>query len=440
MRNGFLPTRGSATGAAIVCAAIVALLLPAAASALTRYASPTGHDTTSDCTSQDPMNANGPCTLRRAFNDVAGGADEIVIGPGNYTVTDQLGQLAASAHGVPGQPAPVINTSANHAIVTSANTVLSDVRIEHTGNFSALTASGTVERVFVHTDAGAACRVENGSLIRDSVCWTEIGGGAGNGVFAGHGTNTISADIRNVTAAATGSGGKGIEVNTATGNISLEAKNTIALGAADPQGVDAVANAADAAGTATLAFEHSNYDSEDENGPGTATITNPGTGTGNQDAAVNPPLLANPIAGDFHQLASSPTVNAGGMVDMIGTADFEGDARIVDGVPDIGADEFVAAVNPPNPPNPPASDTTPPETEITKQPRNKSGRNRIVYRFTSEPGATFLCKLDRRPLAPCTSPFKKKVKDGKHRFSVQAADQAGNVDPTPDRDRFRVVG
>jgi hypothetical protein len=85
-------------------------------------------------------------------------------------------------------------------------------------------------------------------------------------------------------------------------------------------------------------------------------------------------------------------------------------------------------------------DSDPPETTITKQPKDKTSKDRVTYRFTSdEEGSTFECKIDKKPYKPCTSPKKFKAKDGKHKFKVRATDAAGNVDPTPDRDKFKAV-
>ncbi len=337
-----------ATGA---IAAALLVVSPAAAMAVMRFADPNGVTMGSDCTSPDPAAVTNPaCSLERAVETVATGLDEVVVASGNYSLTDQL-EVNVTVRGAAGQPPPVIASTANNGIVVGGT--LSDVRIEHTGSFNAVFNAGTTERVFAHTDGSTACGLSNGSVTRDSVCWSEAGGGAGHGVLLSHGSQTQSADLRNVTAAATGTGGDGITLSTNTGNLSLEAKNTIAIGA-----VDAAVEAADATGTATITFEYSSYDSEDESGAGTATVTDPGTGTGNQDAAVNPPLLADPIAGDFHQLANSPTVNGGAMVDMLGTGDFEGEARTQGSAPDIGADEFTPPVQ-----NPPFTPVTPATSE-----------------------------------------------------------------------------
>jgi hypothetical protein len=38
----------------------------------------------------------------------------------------------------------------------------------------------------------------------------------------------------------------------------------------------------------------------------------------------------------------------------------------------------------------------------------------------------------------CSSPFKKKVKPGRHTLRVRATDPAGNADPTPAKVKWRV--
>jgi hypothetical protein len=82
----------------------------------------------------------------------------------------------------------------------------------------------------------------------------------------------------------------------------------------------------------------------------------------------------------------------------------------------------------------------PPETTITKGPKNRTRKRRARFEFTSdEPGASFACAVDGQVLkVPCTSPYKVKVKRGKHTFRVQATDAAGNVDAEPATDDWKV--
>jgi hypothetical protein len=98
-------------------------------------------------------------------------------------------------------------------------------------------------------------------------------------------------------------------------------------------------------------------------------------------------------------------------------------------------------VAPPAPPDGTAQDTDPPETEITKAPKNKTEKPKARFGFESdEPGSTFDCKLDKKDFAPCDSPRKyKHLKTRKHKFKVRATDPAGNTDPTPAKDKFKVL-
>ena len=91
-------------------------------------------------------------------------------------------------------------------------------------------------------------------------------------------------------------------------------------------------------------------------------------------------------------------------------------------------------------PPPPVADTAPPETTITKAPKAKTLNRQTKIKFSSgEPGVTFQCKLDKGGYKACTSPFKKKLKVGKHTFLVRAIDAAGNIDPTPAKVKFKII-
>lgn len=85
----------------------------------------------------------------------------------------------------------------------------------------------------------------------------------------------------------------------------------------------------------------------------------------------------------------------------------------------------------------PVSDTNPPETTITG---SKAKKRKATFEFTSsEAGSSFECKLDDGPFESCLSPRTyTKLKKGTHSFQVRAKDQAGNVDPTPAAQTFKV--
>lgn len=102
----------------------------------------------------------------------------------------------------------------------------------------------------------------------------------------------------------------------------------------------------------------------------------------------------------------------------------------------------------PPPPPPPAADTDPPETTITKHPKEKLSKTTAKFEFSSnEPGSTFECQLKGKhakkklkKFQPCSSPTKyKKLELGKFKFAVRASDSAGNLDLTPAKQSFKRI-
>jgi hypothetical protein len=49
-----------------------------------------------------------------------------------------------------------------------------------------------------------------------------------------------------------------------------------------------------------------------------------------------------------------------------------------------------------------------------------------------------LCRLDRSAYRPCSSPFIRQVRPGRHSFAVKAKDAAGNADQSPASFSWRV--
>jgi len=80
----------------------------------------------------------------------------------------------------------------------------------------------------------------------------------------------------------------------------------------------------------------------------------------------------------------------------------------------------------------------PPQTTITKRPKDKTKKKQATFEFTAnEPGATFECSLDGGPFAVCSSPDTLKVKKGKHTFAVRAKDAGDNIG-SPATDDWKV--
>jgi hypothetical protein len=89
-----------------------------------------------------------------------------------------------------------------------------------------------------------------------------------------------------------------------------------------------------------------------------------------------------------------------------------------------------------------APDTTPPDTQIDSGPSGPTGDGSPSFTFTSEPGATFECRLDSSQEAAfqaCVSPKSyNSLPSGLHNFEVRAIDEAGNRDPTPAARSFTI--
>jgi hypothetical protein len=189
----------------------------------------------------------------------------------------------------------------------------------------------------------------------------------------------------------------------------------------------------------------------DENLAASANISVSGSGLGS-----NSPVAIDQCTSDLtncQPIGSTATNNSGtfGPTAVTVTQIFTGDGgfancgtkgcvvRIVQGLGEIPVPITFAA--PPPPPPPPPPDTDAPETSITKRPPNRLDQSKAKFKFTAdEPGASFECKIDRKPFKACTSPkVVKRLDDGKHKFKVRAIDAAGNVDSTLAKDRFRVV-
>jgi hypothetical protein len=326
---------------ASVFAAAAVLLSPASAAAV-RYASPAGSGTA--CTQASP------CNIQTAVEDAAVvDGDEIVLGAGTYLLgTDNLiANDTVSIHGTPGAGRPRLESTATG--IASVNlfdsATLADVEIHNPSDAATgLTVwPGIAQRVLVRmtgNNAVACAPVPQEviqPLIRDSVC-LNAGGTAGQAVNSNlnPGSATVTANLRNVTAIATGPGSQGIAVSgggvTATGTVRLTGENVIAGGVF----ADILASGDAVNGTtAQVVMGHSNYDSENESANG--TVTDPGSGT-NLTAA---PLLRDAAAGDARQLPGSPTIDRGAGDPLLGSLDPDEQPRLLGAAPDVGADEAV---------------------------------------------------------------------------------------------------
>ena len=97
---------------------------------------------------------------------------------------------------------------------------------------------------------------------------------------------------------------------------------------------------------------------------------------------------------------------------------------------------------PPAPPGPVAAppDTTAPNTLMTRRPARITRSRTARFEFSSnEAGVQFLCQIDNRAFAPCTSPKTyRRLRLGRHKVFIRAVDRAGNIDATPASRTWRI--
>lgn len=252
-------------------------------------------------------------------------------------------------------------------------------------------------------------------------------------VYSGNGPAQITARHTTIVGGAAGNdvGAKSIS-SSGTGNTDVLVSNSIL---AD---VETSLYRTGSSGVATLSAEYSDFN------PGTVTDNNTGgagiisLGDGNVNVA---PGFVDAAGGDFSLASSSPLIDAGDPAALGGeesTTDLAGNPRVVDGNGDGTARRDIGAFEYQPPPPPP--DTTPPDTQAGKfKKKVKKGKPAKFEFFSNDPTATFTCALDKKAAKACSSPYTlKRLKKGKHKLTITAVDVAGNADPTPVVDKFKV--
>jgi hypothetical protein len=273
--------------------------------------------------------------------------DQVVV-LGGMGAFNPAGQINISKQidigGAAGGPVPVINGAGTRGFNGQTGGIsLHDLRIDQaTGSAAFSLENSSAERVlatYAGGTTGGACEVAESTVVRDSVCWAT--GSQGAGVVNGGGI--VQAKLRNVTAVGSGTGGRGIRFDSSTSSAAVEGINVIAHGTAS----DVLAKTNNTVGpTASVTLTASDFASAPVSGTG-SSATPPGT-NGNITA---PPLFADASAGDFHELAGSPTIDAGLAAADIGALDLDSKPRAISaipactepqpGTPDIGAFEYI---------------------------------------------------------------------------------------------------
>ena len=315
-----------------IAALLLTLAAPAAAQADPRYAAPGG-------SGPEPCAQGSPCSLKEAVSKAKAG-DEVIVTTGAYTVTESIFTSAEAAglhvHGDFGGPRPTITGSvgSGHLIgINAPSSRLSYLDLANSANFGAavLCMSGaTVERsrLFGKGQFSSGLQISGACVARDSVVGAE--GETSRAILAGP-EPPGTAILRNLTAIASGpksTGVTGVNNSIIGGNSVVSIRNSIVDGGE----YDLLTVFGGFGGKTTIDVAHSNFDTSKAD---YGTIA---PGPGNQ---TQPPLFVDAANRDYHQAAGSPTIDAG-VVDQLGTTDYDGSARSQGPAPDIGAFEAVA--------------------------------------------------------------------------------------------------
>ncbi len=303
----------------------------AQASAAARIVSPTG-------ASAGPCTEAAPCNLAAGLA-AAAPADEVVLRPGEYGITTPValgdgitlrGRDGAAATSIEFTSSLLVGNArlADLSLVTTTAQPLSlgNGAIAERLNVTAVVASGSATGV----------RMGAGALLRDSV--VRATGTTGSiAVLAGSPVESRRAELRNVSAVATGAGSYGLYVNVLTGNpvaYTMRVRNALVRGVQRDVAVLGLGNQRLEIGSS--AFRPSVSDVP------AGQVTDLG-----DNIAAEPSLFAFP--NDLHQLRTSPTVDRGTIDPLVGDTDIDGQPRIAGTGPDIGADEYPGPFAPPAP-------------------------------------------------------------------------------------------
>jgi len=425
-----------------VTAGLAASIAPAAASAAaTRYAAPSAQGT-GNCSS-----AANACPISTAVSGASNDDTIYVLGNlGDYNLgAGNVNSGATTLHfiGINGRPR-LIGTGNNYTLVVGGpSTTVSNLYLENdnaTGGGTSIGLAGgtaSVDRVFVKvTGTGHACFLGGGVTLSNSVCW-QSNASASDLAIETEEANTMRNDVAWVSG-----GGVGIRCfgrSGVTGDDTLINTIVRVMGA----GGHDLAASSDGSATATFNVSYSNFGTTVAEA--TTSMDHFNTDSTDQNSA---PALVNPTVGDFHELSTSPTINAGVTQPANGAQDLDGNPRTVNGKTDIGAYERGTPGTTPSIVN-----LVPPNTRIRKS-RIKRHKHRATFTFTSTGTAKsfttgFQCALVRKKkgkhhkkrkphFTSCRSPKTyKHLRHGKYTFEVRAVDAAG-ADATPATKTFRI--
>lgn len=321
------------------------LLPSSAALAATRYAAP---GASGNCSSEAEA-----CQLKTAMEG-ANASDTVVLlgdrgsyGTAEAPLSEAIGSPKpgepAVLEGAPGQPRPVIYTSAAVGIDFAEEsstpgeeqaTALSGVEVrELAANHVAVESAGSIDHVIARASGDSvACRpvgLEAGThVLVDSLCVGEGEASKAMYITAPAGGHT-QIELRNDTLYAGGPRSRGLEVLSEGRTTNVSATNVIIHG----QGEDLDSPE----GRVNLTFSHCDFAVSSLSKE--ATEVESPTGSDQR----GPALFVNAGAGDFEEAQGSPTIDAGVTEAADGETDLAGRPRVIGSSTDIGAYEAMDA-------------------------------------------------------------------------------------------------
>jgi Ca2+-binding RTX toxin-like protein len=277
-----------------------------------------GGVTTDECTPPPGGGFWAACDLEYALSKAVDG-DEVIVDPGDYSFSQTVvEQDNVVIHGVAGQPRPRV--TGNLTLFATPNAI-----VRHMEFLGTLFLNGG-------SPVGEDLRVEGAvhllgtPLLRDSTVTTDDF--HAYAIVASQG----APEVRNVTSIGPDSVDVAVVADPGTGctGPTLTIKNVIARGGLADLRADGCTNMPST--QSKIVVSNSNYRLGEVAGDGQVI-----DGGGNQTTVD--PLFVNAAADDFHQLPSSPTIDAGTADPKLGPTDIDGEARTMGAAPDIGADE-----------------------------------------------------------------------------------------------------
>jgi hypothetical protein len=339
----------------------------------------------------------------------------VVTGTGAANVTG----LRATTSQVHDATVELVGSTGSTAIESGGGNLLYADSTWNGGAVGYRLTAGTdnISRVTVRL-AQTAISVQGGTLnIDDSVIDLGPTGATGLEARPAGGATSATVNANHLTVVGGGGGSRGV-TSDANGAGTLDAHmtltNSIVRGPAT-----SLVQSAGTGHAATFSATRTDYQTA------TGTVTDGGGNLINID-----PVFANAAAGDYHLLATSPVLDKA--ASSTASLDRDGSKRSYDGdgdgtaTPDMGAFEL--------------RDVTAPKTTFSAGPTGPTKDNTPVFQFKANDNkAKFQCRVDAGAYVPCASPVTTTaLPDGPHTFSVQATDEALNVENPPATRSFTV--